>query len=132
MAETDALKEAKELADEILRLTKSIIITGAPGNEEQETEDFVFLMDEREPLIEQLSDLRNTIDENAINSKEYAEIAEVIAQVTVLDKKHIAIMQELHKGTQKSYKAVKLGQRITAGYNPLPGNEVSGKFDVMQ
>lgn len=126
----EQIKQAKELADQILEQTQALVLTGAKELEEQESEAYAMLMDEREPLIDELTDLRYQISETEAASTEFEEIKKVIAQITDLDKKHIKVIEHMRKNAQASYKEVKQGQRIHAGYNPLPGNEISRKFNV--
>jgi hypothetical protein len=126
------LERAKELAEQIYELTKALVLTGEKEQEEAEVEAYTILLDEREPLIEELTDLRQQMDESEVSSPEFEEIKQTIAKITELDKMHLRFMQHKHKGAQASYKEIKIGQRIHAGYNPLPGNEVSSKFDVKQ
>lgn len=126
----EPLKQAAEIAAQILEKTKALVLTGAKEQEETEVEAYVALLEEREPLIDELTDLRQQIDENELSSAEFEKIKKIIAQIADLDKKHVAIIEHLHKGAQASYKEVKQGQRIHAGYNPLPGNEVSSRVDI--
>jgi hypothetical protein len=129
---SDTLKLAKEIADSILEMTKALVLTGEEDREEQEVDDYIALLDNREPLVEQLAELQPAIDSEMKNSAEFAEIKKTIAQITALDEVHLEFMRHKHKQVQGSYKEIKLGQRIHAGYNPLPGNEVSSKFDIKQ
>ena len=129
---SDILPSAKELVDSILEMTKSLVLTGKEDLEEQEVDEYAALMDEREPLVEHLTEMMPLIDSEMKRTAEFAEIKKIIDEIAVLDKKHLSFMQEKHKHAQGSYKEIKLGQRIHAGYNPLPGNEVSSKFDMKQ
>jgi hypothetical protein len=126
----DALTQAKELADKILELTRALVLTGDKDSRDAEAEDYIALMDEREPLVDELSDLRLQLDETETASPEFSAITKVIAQITDLDKRHLAVMEDYHKTVQNSYKGVKQGQRIHAGYNPMQGDEASSKFDI--
>lgn len=128
----NTLAQAKELADRILQMTRGAALTGQKEDAEQEVEAFSVLMDEREPLIEELSDLRLRIDQTEAASAEFEEIRKVIAQITEIDKKHTIIMERFRENAHASYKEIKQGQRIHAGYNPLPGNEVSSKINIKQ
>lgn len=129
---SESLKAAGELADQILQMTESLVLTGKRENEDEEVESYVNLMDEREPLIEELTDLRQQIADEEAASDEFARIKRTIEQITELDKKHLEFMQKKYKQVQGSYKEIKQGQRIHAGYNPLPGNEALGSFDIKQ
>jgi hypothetical protein len=129
---SDALQLAKELTDEILEMTQALFFSGEKELEEQEVENYVNLMEEREPLIEQLTELKLVIDETMASSADFAAIKQTIAEITELDKSHLEFMQHKHKGVKDSYQKVKQGQRIHTGYNPLPGNEVSSRFDMKQ
>jgi hypothetical protein len=128
----EALRQAKELSEKILSLTQALILTGEKENADAETDAYVALLDEREPLINELTDLRLQLDETEITSDEFAAIKSVITQITDLDKMHLAVMERLRESAQKSYRGVKRGQRIHAGYNPLSGDEAPSRIDLKQ
>jgi len=128
----EAIKQAKEVAEQILQMTKTLVLTGAKNQEEAEVEAYFILMDEREPLVDELSDLREQIDDEEKKSNEFAEVVKIISEITELDKKNVKLMEQMRKSVQSSYKEVKQGQRINEGYNPLPGNEVSSTINIKQ
>jgi len=126
----EALQQARELSGQILEMTASLVLTGAKEFEEAEVEAYLLLLDEREPLVDELTDLKNQLGSSELSSAEFEEIKKIISEITEIDKKHIKIMEHMRNGVQESYKEVKQGQRIHAGYNPLPGNEVSSTINV--
>lgn len=128
----EPLIRAKEIADNILQMTKVIALTGDKDFEADEIEAYITLLEEREPLIDELSDLRQQIDEAEASSPQFKAATKTIAEIVNLDKKHMAIMEQKHKEAKGAYKEIKQGQRIHAGYNPLLGNEVSSKLDIKQ
>jgi len=113
-------------------MTKSLILSGKKEVESEEIEAYELLLEEREPLIDELSDLRQQLDSEEASSPEFEQIKKIISEITEIDKKHIEIMKRIQKGVQASYKEIKQGQRIHKGYSPLPGNEVSSKIDMKQ
>lgn len=108
------------------------MLTGDKEKEEAEAEAYSVLMDEREPLVDELSDLNEQIDSEERKTAEFAEFAEIISKITALDKRNMAIMEKMCAAVQSSYKEVKQGQRINAGYNPLPGDGVSSIINIKQ
>ncbi|MCL1863212.1 MAG: hypothetical protein FWF78_06580 [Defluviitaleaceae bacterium] len=126
----DTLAHAKELADEIFEMTNSLGLTGEKQNEEAELEAYFNLLDEREPLIDELLELKLQIDDTEAATPEFEAIKNVIAQITEADKKHLEFVQKIHSTVQASYKEVKLGQRINKGYSSFSGEEVASKFDI--
>jgi hypothetical protein len=128
----ETLRLAKELSGKILSLTKALVLTGEKEKADAEAEAYSALMDEREPLVNELTDLRLQIDEAEAASAEFAEIKKVITQITDIDKQHLAVMERLRQDAQKSYRGVKQGQRIHVGYNPLSGDEAPSRIDVTQ
>jgi len=126
----EPLKQAQEVADKILKMTRSIALTGKKEEAEQEAEAFSVLMDERESMIDELTDLRLQIDPSEADSAEFKAILKTINQITELDKAHMVIMESFREEAQASYKEIKQGQRIHAGYNPLPGDEASSKINI--
>jgi hypothetical protein len=128
----EAIRQAKEAAEEILEMTKALVLTGAKEREEEEVEAYALLMDEREPLINELADLREQIDGEERETPEFAEVVQIILEITALDKKNAELMERVRESIQLSYKGVKQGQRISAGYNPLQGDEASITINIKQ
>ncbi|MCL2356662.1 MAG: hypothetical protein FWC70_05825 [Defluviitaleaceae bacterium] len=128
----DTLKNAQEIAEQILARAKALVLTGEKDNEEAELEAYMDFLDEHESLVEELSDLRTQLDESERSSPEFEELKKTIIQITAFYKKHLRVFEASHKNAKMSYRDVKQGQRLNAGYNPLPGNEVSSKFDIKQ
>jgi hypothetical protein len=113
-------------------MTQAVSVTGEKETEAVEAETYANLMNEREPLVDELTDLRLQISQEEAATPEFEEITQAIKKITALDKAHLAVMEKLHAKTQKSYKGVKQGQRMFSGYNPLPGTEVPSTVDIKQ
>jgi len=128
----ETIQQAKEIAEQILEMTKALVLTGEKEQEEAEAEAYSVLMDEREPLVYELTDLREKIDSEEAASQEFAEIVKIISEITNLDKKNAALAEHMLESVQLSYKEVKQGQRINAVYNPIQGNEVSSTINIKQ
>jgi len=128
----DALEQAKNIADQILEMTKALVFSGEKEQEEDDVEAYAYLLEDREPLVHRLTALREEISKERAASEDFAAIRKVLDEIADLDKKHIAFMENLRNDAKESFKDVKQGQRIHMGYNPLPGNEVSSVFDVKQ
>jgi hypothetical protein len=128
----DAIIHAKELADEIFEMTKRLVLTGETEKEETEIEAYVTLLEEREPLVDELSDLRQQLSDEELSSPQFEEIAKIVSAITEMDKAHLRFVEHKHKKVQASYKEVKQGQRLNAGYNPVQVDTISSKFDMKQ
>jgi hypothetical protein len=89
-------------------------------------------MSEREPLIDELSDLRQQLDGDELASTEFSQITKIITEITTLDKRNLESMERIRKSVQASFKEVKQGQKIHAGYNPIQGDEVSSTINIKQ
>ncbi|MCL1885144.1 MAG: hypothetical protein FWF81_15475 [Defluviitaleaceae bacterium] len=126
----DIITQAKELVFQILEMTQSLVLTGEKEHEESEVAAYISLVDEREPMVDELADLRLQLDNADMTTPEFEEIKKAISKIAEVDKEHVAFMGKLHKGVQSSYKEIKQGQRLYAGYNPLPGDEVASKIDL--
>jgi len=121
----DTIKQAQEIAEKILEMTKELQLTGEKENEEVEVLAYTFLMDERELLVDELTDLRQQIDETETASPEFAKVNEIISEIMALDKKNTEIIGKMREAVQMSYKEIKQGQRIQAGYNAYSNDEAS-------
>ena len=128
----DALAHAKNVAEEILEMTKGLTFSSEKEVDESEVEAYVQLLDNREALIFELTDLRQQIDGTEATSPEFSEVTAIIKEITALDEHHLEFMRHMKKNAQASYRDVKQGQRIAVGYNPMHGDEAIGSFDVKQ
>jgi hypothetical protein len=128
----DALTQAKQLVDEIYKLTKELVLTGDERLEEQEVEAYVALMEAREPLVGQLTELRQKVDATTVSSVEFSAIKQTIADIANLEKEHLATIGYMRDGAQESFKGLKHGQKIRAGYNTQPVESMSRMFDMKQ
>jgi len=126
----EALKQAKEAAEQLLEITKALVLTGVKDSEEADVEAYHAMLEEREPLVDELTDLRDQMDDDVLSSPEFAEIKQIISEIAKENERHNNIIKLMQKNAQASYKEIKQGQRIHAGYNPLPGDEVSSKLDI--
>ncbi|MCL1878188.1 MAG: hypothetical protein FWF80_04975 [Defluviitaleaceae bacterium] len=127
-----ALSQAQEIADQILARAKKLVFTGDKEQEETELDAYMEFLDEHASLIDELTDLKLQLDEDERSSAEFKKIIETIEEITAIYKKHVRLIEHLHKNAKASYKEVKQGQRLNAGYNPLSTDEVSSKFDFKQ
>jgi len=127
----DALDRAGEIVRQMLDITRSLSLTGTEEFEEAEIEAYINLLDEREIMIEELSDLKNQLTADEISSPAFEKIKADVTEIAKASETHIKTVKLLHKKMQSSYKDIKQGQRIHAGYSPLPSGEVSSTFDVM-
>ncbi|MCL2456955.1 MAG: hypothetical protein FWD19_05345 [Defluviitaleaceae bacterium] len=128
----ETLTQAKDLAAQLLEMTKSLILTGEKENEEMEIEAYSLLMVEREPLVDELSDLRQQLDADELASQEFSQIKKIIYEIAALDKKNFEILERIGKSVKSSFKEIKLGQKIHAGYSALQGEEVSSTINIKQ
>jgi hypothetical protein len=113
-----------------LELTKALVLTGAEEAEEQEIAAYATLMEEREPLVAKLTELKQEIDSEMLSSPEFAAIRQAIQAIADLDSRHLAIISRMREHVQKSHKEVKIGQRIHAGYVDLAPDSTSRRFDI--
>ena len=126
----DTLKQAKQLADDILDMTRRVVISGESEKSEVDAEAYSALLDDREPLIFELTDLRLQISDEEVATEQFVAICNTLSQVAEIEKNHIAVIERLRGNAQSSYKGVKQGQRIAAGYNHMPQDEASSKINI--
>lgn len=125
-----ALPEAEKLTAEILAKTKALHFSHDSDKDEEDVAAYVKLIEEREPLVERLKNL--VIDDETRASPEYQKIRQTIHEITEIDRRHLAFIEEMHDTIKAAYKLVKQGQRIHKGYMSLPPDAVSMRFDVKQ
>jgi hypothetical protein len=128
----ETVKKARELANKILKLTESLTLTGESEKEEAEIAAYAQMVDEREPLITQLLALKQNIDEEMANTDEFAAVKSTIDYIAELDEGHTEYMENVREAVQGAIKKVKQGQRVHQGYQALPPDSASRRFDTKQ
>ena len=127
----DILKEASELTQAILKMTEELILTGVKEQEEAEVEAYAKLMEEREPLINKLTELKKGVDAVMASSPEFAAIRQTIEKISEADKSNLSRIESMYEGVQGSHKDIKVKQRIHNAYSGAPSDS-SSRFDAIQ
>jgi uncharacterized coiled-coil DUF342 family protein len=128
----DSLKEARAFAKAILEITEGLDFSGDSENEEDEIEAYAKAMEERQPLVDKLMELKKEIDSVMKSSPEFGEIKQIIGNIADLDEKHSAFLNSIKNSVQQSHKVIKQGQKIHEGYMDLPPDSESCRFDIKQ
>ena len=131
-ADNHPLKKAKEVVDEIYKMTQALVLTGSRDSEEAETEAYANLMELREPMVHELVQLKSKIDLEMKATAEFAEIRRTLEDIRTLDTDHLRHIEEIQTNVQDSYKDVKHGQRVHAGYQSIDDDSASRMFDKKQ
>jgi hypothetical protein len=126
----EALRQAKELADEILNMTRALSLTGADEQEEADIAAYSKLVGDRQPLVAKLLELKQSIDDEMASSQEFADIVKTIEGIAKLDEGHHEFMEDVREAVQGALRKVKHGQKIHEGYNALPPDSTSHRFDT--
>jgi len=126
----ETLQQAQELADKILALTKALELTGAEEQEESDIEAYAKMVEEREPLIKELMELRPKIDDEAKDTAEFVAIVETIDAIAALDEEHHDFMENVREAVQGALRKVKEGQKVHKGYHAQPPDTTSFRFDT--
>ena len=126
------LKKAKEIVDEIHKVTQKLVLTGERGQEDSESENYANLMDLREPLVEELNLLKNKIDKTMTKTTEFSEIRKTLEDIRALDTGHLRYVEHIRSNVQNSYKDVKQGQKLHSGYQFTDGESGTHMFDKKQ
>ena len=128
----DILKEADDLVNAILKMTKDLKFTGQKEQEEADVEAYAELMEARDPLISKLLELKKGVDAAMTATPEFEAIKKTITDITDLDKTHLAYIKDMYDMVQASHKEVKSGQRIHNAYVDLQPESTSRRFDATQ
>ena len=126
----DALQKVKQLADEILIITSSLKLSRELGQEEADITAYVTMVEKRAPLIEQLNALRSEISEEVTTTEGFADIVETLGEIAKLDEQYQDFMEDVREAVQGAIKKVKQGQKIHQGYQALPPDSTSRRFDI--
>ena len=126
----DTLRRAQELANKILKITQSLVLTGKEEQEEAEIAAYAQMVDEREPMIAELLKLKQNIDAELAETDEFAIVKQTIETIAQLDEEHQNYMENVREVVQGAIKKVKQGQKIHKGYQDLPPESTSLRFDT--
>jgi len=124
----ETIKQAQELADKILIITQSLILAGE--DDESDVNAYVRMVEEREPLITKLIELKQSINEEAAASEEFAAVVSTIDSISKLDEEHHDFIENVREAVQGAIKKVKQGRKIHEGYTSLPPEITSRRFDT--
>jgi len=119
--------EARAMADEILRMTSALKLTGQPDLMEDEVNGFTALMDERAPKISQLTQLTRNLD-----GEERDAVNAVISAIIELDKEHNRVIQHIMNVVKSSIKDIRGGQKLSNAYAHPYDSGWSGLLDTKQ
>lgn len=126
------LMQAKKIVDEIYKMTKATVLTGARDLEETETEQYESLINNREPLIEELMALKAGIDTEMASSAEFKQIKQTIAEIRQLDEKLLDCVKLMQLDVQDLHKGIKQGQNVYAGYQSFNAETGRHILDIKQ
>ena len=132
MDENGVLVEAKDIVDSILDMTEDLVLTGQEEKELEEVESYALLMEEREPLVDRLTEIKKGIDVKMASSPQFAEIKAVIEKIAEIDKRHTEFMKGMNKKVLSSHKEIKTGQRLHNAYANINYSHAPSKFDAKQ
>lgn len=128
----DILKEAQSLTESILKMTKDLVLTGQKENEEVETDAYVKLMEDRQPLVDKLTELKKGIDSVIESSPEFDDIRQTIKTITDLDEEHIILMNRMNESAHTAHKDIKVRRKLHNAYMDNLPESMSRSFDTTQ
>lgn len=124
------LRQATDLAKEILKITSSLSLTGQPKLAEKETDEYTSLLERRKPMIEKLNQLIKQASPGDKAGKEAFD--KIIAEILVLDKEQQRIIKHLSNETAASLKEARGGKKLNQAYF-MPYDDLrAGRLDAKQ
>lgn len=125
--------EMRETADEVLRITSQLILTGIEEYWEQEVEQYAAMMEKREPLIARMSQLKQKVDATGgLSAESRQSFDRVVKDIISLDKQQAGIIQRIKTSVQAELKGIKSGQKLNDAYSFHNGSEQLGFLDTKQ
>jgi hypothetical protein len=128
----EILQQVKTIAEEIRNLTQGVSFSKDEETLEKETEAYATMIEAREPLVEKLGVLRPKIGPKLVETPEFAEIRRILADIRKMDMAHMDSVKSMRDFVQDSYKHVKQGQKVYAGYHAHDENSSARLFDRRQ
>jgi len=126
----DIIQKAQKLADEILKLTLALELSGADAQEEADIDAYIKMVEAREPLVAELVELKQNIDEVLALTEEYDTVLQTIKMISDKDEEHHDFMENVREAVQGALRKVKHGQKIHQGYQSIPEEATSRRFDT--
>jgi hypothetical protein len=121
-------RPARDVAEELLNLTRGLELSGDNASAEQDIEAYERLIDERGPLLDELT--RFSEQGGAADSEKQA-VGAILAEVARLEKEHLQKVEIIKQYVLSSAKEAKGGRALTSAYvNPPAGGQVSGYLDI--
>jgi hypothetical protein len=113
-------------------MTASLQLTGQKDLEEQEVGAYAKLMEDREPLVAQLSSLRESLGPDLRTTPQFADIKRLLTDIADMDKEHLIFMGHLRDDMQKAIKDIKSGRKVSAAYGMDSADVGASYFDTKQ
>jgi hypothetical protein len=123
MSTNEQQAQALDIANEIVRLSREIKLTGQPDLAEDEIKAYAELMDTREPLVAQLTSLLMGMDDKTF-------IKKTMTDLLSLDKSNQEIIQHIKTHLQSSIKDINDGQHLHNIYAAHADNGSTGLLDT--
>jgi N-dimethylarginine dimethylaminohydrolase len=115
----DGFEQARNIAAEVLSLTRALTLTGEPELAEAEVSAFAELMDKREPLIEKMLEAKKSAGGGD------AALDKIITEIINMDRAHRKTIDHIQNHLRSSIKEIKSGQRLSDVYVHPMDNQVS-------
>ena len=129
----EKISEAKKIMEELLAMTRSLILTGAEDREEEEINAYAELMEKREPLVQKLAELKLEVDAAMASSPEFEEVQQAVRELADIDSTNLSYVESMKDVMKEALRKIKNGQKIHAGYTSIPAAaEATASFDVKQ
>ncbi len=124
------LSQALALAEEVLKISSSLQLTGQPKLAEEEVDAFAALLEKRVPMIEKLNQLlkQDTSGDKDMKRK----IDEVLSKILECEKEHQRIMAHLKKSVTSSLREARSGQKLNQAYAHPYDGLTRGLLDTSQ
>ena len=132
------LKKMRVLAEDILTLTSALELTGDPDLIDAEVDKYSALIDEREPLIEELGGLKNKAENTGAGARageckaEKEAVDEICKRILDCDRSHLNIIKRIRESAQSYIKDIKTGRKLNSVYQPVPDGTAAGVVDASQ
>ncbi|MDR1664079.1 MAG: flagellar protein FliT [Clostridiales bacterium] len=124
------LEKALGLAEEILELTSALSLTGQPDVVEIEIDEYTALIEERDPLVKELTELMREAEKDTDG---WRALEGIVQKIFVMDKENRRIMEHTRGLVQNSMKELRSGRKLSNAYaHPLEVRVSSGRLDTRQ
>jgi len=112
----DLFTEFMVTAEELLRVTELVKLTGQPDIMEQELSNYTHLLEKREPMLQKMSNLIQMLEGQDLTEEQRQKAKDVLAQVAEADQQLMSDAKMFVVSIQGQIQGMESNKKLGTGY----------------